>query len=106
MTELARKKLGVLLSSHPDQGDLGHVKALCNASLGAGVDTYLYLIDEGTRAYGDAELMAMKDDGLKLFVCAYGGLQRGIQPDEGAVFGGLSVLGGIMEGCDRFVSFN
>jgi hypothetical protein len=29
-----------------------------------------------------------------------------VEPDAGAVFGGLSALGGIMEGCDRFVAFN
>ncbi|MBI5136563.1 MAG: DsrE family protein [Nitrospirae bacterium] len=105
MGELAGKKLGILMATHPERGDLARVGALADAALEQGADCYLYLIDEGTRAYGDPALKALQGRGLKLFVCAYGGLQRGVQPDEGAVFGGLSVLGGILEGCDRFVSF-
>jgi len=100
------KKLGLLLATHPERGDVVRIAALAHAALGRGVDVYLYLIDEGARAYGDDALVELQGRGLKLFVCAYGALQRGIQPDEGAVFGGLSVLGGIMEGCDRFVSFS
>lgn len=106
MSALAGKKLGILVSSHPDKGDLGPVRHLAEAALGAGVDCYLYLIDEGTRYYGAPDLAALAERGLKLYVCAYGGKLRGIEPDEGAVFGGLSALGGIMEGCDRFVAFN
>ncbi len=102
----AQKKLGLLLATHPDRGDVARVAALADAALAKGVDCYLYLIDEGARAFGDPAIVALQGKGLKLFVCAYGGLQRGIQPDESAVFGGLSVLGGIMEGCDRFVSFS
>ncbi|MFQ5508448.1 MAG: DsrE family protein [Leptospirillia bacterium] len=100
------KKLGILLSAHPDKGDVPRIRSLAEASLAAGVDTYLYLIDEGTRAYREASLHALKDNGLKVYVCAYGGKSRGIEPDEGAVFGGLAALGGIMENCDRFIAFN
>ena len=106
MTETAGKKLGILVSSHPDKGDLAHVNGLAGAALAGGVDVYLYLIDEGTRYYGDPALDALKARGLKLYVCAYGGKSRGVEPDAGAVFGGLSALGGIIEGCDRFVAFN
>lgn len=106
MAELSGKKLGILLSSHPDKGDVPLVRRLAEEALSVGVDTYLYLIDAGTRAYRDDTLTALRDKGLKLYVCAYGGKQHGVEPDEGAVFGGLSALGGIMEGCDRFVSFN
>jgi sulfur relay (sulfurtransferase) complex TusBCD TusD component (DsrE family) len=106
MGTLAGKKLGILISSHPDKGDLEPVRHLAGAALDAGADCYLYLIDEGTRHYRDPALTALAERGLKLYVCAYGGKMRGIEPDEGAVFGGLSALGGIMEGCDRFVAFN
>jgi predicted peroxiredoxin len=106
MAAPAQKKLGILVSSHPDKGDLAHVRGLAGAALARGVDVYLYLIDEGTRLYGAPELDDLKAHGLKLYVCAYGGKQRGIEPDAGAVFGGLSALGGIIEGCDRFVAFN
>jgi sulfur relay (sulfurtransferase) complex TusBCD TusD component (DsrE family) len=106
MEAIAGKKLGILISSHPDKGDLVPVSRLAEAALGAGVDCYLYLIDEGTRHYGTPALAALKDKGVKLYVCAYGGKSRGVEPDAGAVFGGLSALGGIMEGCDRFVAFN
>jgi sulfur relay (sulfurtransferase) complex TusBCD TusD component (DsrE family) len=106
MGALAGKKLGILISSHPDKGDLGPVRHMTEAALGAGVDCYLYLIDEGTRYYHDPALAELRDKGVKLYVCAYGGKSRGVEPDAGAVFGGLAALGGIMEGCDRFVAFN
>jgi len=106
MATPADKKLGILVSSPPAKGDLVHVRGLAAAALARGVDVYLYLIDEGTRYYGAPDLDALKAQGLKLYVCAYGGKQRGIEPDAGAVFGGLSALGGILEGCDRFVAFN
>ena len=106
MATLTGKKLGILISSHPDKGDLEPVRRMAGAALDAGVDCYLYLIDEGTRHYHSPVLEALKSRGLKLYVCAYGGKSRGVEPDAGAVFGGLSALGGITEGCDRFVAFN
>lgn len=106
MGALTGKKLGILISSHPDKGDLEPVRRMASAALEAGVDCYLYLIDEGTRHYHDPALEALKAKGLKLYVCAYGGKSRGVEPDAGAVFGGLAALSGIMEGCDRFVAFN
>lgn len=106
MTEIAGKKLGVLVSSHPDKGDMGPVSELLAASLKGGVDTYLYLIDDGTRHYLNPVLDELRADGLKVYVCAYGGKPRGVTPDEGAVFGGLAALGGILDACDRFIAFN
>lgn len=106
MTDLSGKKLGILISSHPDRGDFAHVEALTRASIEQGVDVYLYLIDEGTRHYLNPNLKMLGKSGVKLFVCAYGGKPRGVEPDADAVFGGLAALGGIIDGCDRFVSFN
>ncbi|MDH5527382.1 MAG: DsrE family protein [Nitrospirota bacterium] len=100
------KKLGILLSAHPDKGDLPAIRGLALAARAAGTDTYLYLIDEGARAYKDPLMETLREAGVKLYVCAYGAMPRGVEPDEGAVFGGLAALGGLMDACDRFVSFN
>jgi sulfur relay (sulfurtransferase) complex TusBCD TusD component (DsrE family) len=106
MTALTGKKLGFLISSHPERDDLAHAAALAGAALDAGGDVYLYLIDEGTRYYHDPRLAALAARGLKLYVCAYGGKSRGVEPDSAAVFCGLAALGGLVDACDRFVSFN
>lgn len=106
MSAAAGKKLGILLSAHPEKGDLPAIGGLALAARQAGAETYLYLIDEGTRAYTDPLMDTLRQAGVRLYVCAYGAKPRGIEPDEGAVFGGLAALGSLMDACDRFVSFN
>jgi sulfur relay (sulfurtransferase) complex TusBCD TusD component (DsrE family) len=100
------KKLGILLSTPPSHRNLQTVLGLTDAALQGGTDVYLYLIDEGTRNFHEDRLRQLSGKGLKLFVCAYGAQNRGIFPSDEAVFGGLAVLGELINNCDRFISFN
>ncbi len=103
---MARKKLGMLLSTAPSHPNLQTVRSLSGTALGSGQDVYLYLIDEGTRALDDPGLQALSKQGMKLFVCAYGAQRQGISVSDQATFCGLVVLSDIVKGCDRFLSFN
>jgi len=106
--DLARKKLGVLLSTGPDHANLGTALGLGGAALDRGADLYLYLIDDGVRALGDARLRALAARGARLFVCAYGCQKRRIPLEDAAdiTYCGLVVLTDILNATDRFVALN
>jgi len=99
--DLTRKKLGVLLSTGPEHSNLA-------AALDRGADLYLYLIDDGVRALGDARLRALSARGAKLFVCAYGCQKRRIPLEDApdVTYCGLVVLTDIINATDRFVALN
>jgi hypothetical protein len=103
---LRGKKLGVLLSSSPSQPGFQHGLALSQTALAAGVDVYLYCIDEAVRGLEDTRLREMAGQGLKLFACAYSSDQRRLPRPSHAIFSGLAALSELMAATDRFVSFN
>ena len=81
--------------------------SLSGAALKAGVDVYLYLIDEGVLVVDDPRFQPLRDSGLKLFACAYGAQQHGVpRKEEKATYCGLVVLSNIVSFCDRFVALN
>lgn len=106
--DLAGKKLGLLLSTGPEHGNLDTAIGLATAALGRGTDVYLYLIDDGVKALTDLRLRALPGQGVKLFVCAYGCQKRRIPlEDSGDItYCGLVVLTDLINGTDRFVALN
>jgi sulfur relay (sulfurtransferase) complex TusBCD TusD component (DsrE family) len=101
-----KKKLGLMLSTPPEHPNMNTAMRLSMAALSLGHEVYLYLIDEGTRNLSDVRLRGLQDQGLKLFVCAYGAQRQGIAPNDQAVFCGLVVLSDLVKGCDQFISLN
>lgn len=105
--DVAKKKLGLMLSTGPDHAaNLSATVGLAEAALRRGASVYLYLIDDGVRALGDVKPLA--DRGAKLFVCAYGCQKRRIALEDAdtVTYCGLVVLTDLINGTDRFVSFN
>lgn len=105
---LARKKLGLLLSTGPDHPNLDTALGLSTAALDRGADLYLYLIDDGVRVLQDSRLRSLPGRGAKLFVCAYGCQKRRIPLEDSPdlTYCGLVVLTDIINGTDRFVALN
>ncbi|MBM4119846.1 MAG: DsrE family protein [Nitrospira sp.] len=106
---MEKKRLGVLLSTPPSGPDVDTVAGLCREAIKSNIDVYLYLIDEGVRNLNDERLIGLSGSGAKFFVCAYGCQQHGVATDAlapGVTLCGLVVLSNIINGCDRFVSFN
>ena len=95
-----------MLSSEPAHENLATILGLSDAALDRGTDVYLYLIDDAVAAVEDARIQALADRGLKLFVCAYGCQKRRRPLSERATNCGLVVLTDIINGTDRFLSFN
>lgn len=106
LSPLRGKKLGILLSTTPAERNFRHGVRLADAALSAGVDVYLYCIDEAVRGVSDPELQQLRDRGLKLYACAYGAQRRNIPVNALATFAGLTVVNDIIASTDRFVSFN
>src|ERR1041384_8523389 len=102
---LRGKKLGLLLSTRPEDPRFRHGVSLANAALNAGVNVYLYCIDDAVLGVGDAQLQSLKARGLNLYACAYAARRRSIPLSECAAFAGLSVVCDLMAGTDRFLSF-
>ena len=106
--DLAKRKLGLLLSTAPEHPNLTTVLKLSRAALDRGADLYLYLIDDGVRAMDRPEIQELALKGAKLFVCAYGCQKRNIplhDPDR-FTYCGLVVLTDLITGCERFLAFN
>jgi sulfur relay (sulfurtransferase) complex TusBCD TusD component (DsrE family) len=107
--DLAKKKLGVLLSTGPEQPEnLDTAIGLSEAALSRGAGLYLYLIDDGVRALDDARVQALPARGAKLFVCAYGCQKRRLPLAHGdsVTYCGLVVLTDLINGTDRFLALN
>lgn len=103
---LRGKKLGLLLSTRPEQPSFHHGLRLAEAALESGLSVYLYCIDEAVHGINEPRLQALKARGLKLFACAYGANRRNIPMTEAAAFAGLTVVSDIVASTDRFLSFN
>ena len=106
--DLARRKLGLLLSTGLDHGNLDTAIGLASAALRCGASVYLYLIDDGVSTLADPRLRALPGLGAKLFVCAYGCQKRRIPLEDSAdiTYCGLVVLSDLITGTDRFVALN
>ena len=106
MSDLGKKKLGVLLSSEPSHDNLETALGLSAAALDRGADVYLYLIDDAVAAVEHPRVQELAARGLKLFVCAYGCQKRRLPLSDLATNCGLVVLTDIINGTDRFVALN
>ena len=106
--DLERKKLGIMLSTAPEHPNLRAALGLSEAALARGASVYLYLIDDGVRALDDPGVRALPERGAKLFVCAYGCQKRRIplKDADTVTYCGLVVLTDLINGTDRFISFN
>lgn len=103
---LRGKKLGLLISAGPGQPGFRHGIGLAEAAVAKGIDVYLYCIDDAVTGLNDARLQSLKNQGLKLFACAYGAQRRQLPIDDRAIFSGLTVVSDLMSATDRFLSFN
>src|SRR5262249_15755869 len=101
-----KHKLGILLASGASSPSSKTAVRLAETALDKQIDVYLYLIDDGVYNLDNQRLLDLKKRGVKLFACAYGAQQRGLPVSDKATFSGLVVLSDIINGCDRFISFN
>jgi len=104
--DLAKRKLGLMVSTAPEHPNLETALGLSGAALDRGADVYLYLIDDAVAAVEDPRLQALAGRGLKLFVCAYGCQKRRLPLSDKATNCGLVVLTDLINGTERFLALN
>jgi sulfur relay (sulfurtransferase) complex TusBCD TusD component (DsrE family) len=104
--DLAKRKLGFMVSTPPDHPNLETALGLATAALDRSAEVYLYLIDDGVAAVEDPRVQALGDRGARLFVCAYGCQKRRLPLSDKATNCGLVVLTDVINGTDRFVALN
>ena len=104
--DLRGRKLGILLSTKPENPNLDTCLALSRAALDRGTDLYLYLVDDGVINIDDDRVLELGRRGGKLFVCAYGCQRRRLPITDKATYCGLVVLTDLINGCERFVALN
>ena len=104
--QYAGKKLGLMLSTGPENGNLDTAVGLSEAALDRGAQVYLYLIDDGVAAVDHPRVQALAERGARLFVCAFGCQKRGLPLSERATNCGLVVLTDVINGTDRFIALN
>jgi sulfur relay (sulfurtransferase) complex TusBCD TusD component (DsrE family) len=102
---LTGKKLSVLISCGPQHPGFRHGVRLAQTALDAGVQVYLYCLDDAVTAVSDPHLQTLRQRGLNLFACAYGAQRRDLPVTDLAAFSGLSTLTELIAGSDRFLSF-
>lgn len=106
MVDLAKRKLGLMVSTTPDHPNLDTAVGLGAAALARGADVYLYLIDDAVAAVEDPRVQALADRGLKLFVCAYGCQKRRLPLSDKATNCGLVVLTDVINATERFLALD
>lgn len=104
--KLQGKKLGILLSTLPDHPNFTHGIRLAETALANDVEVYLYCIDEAVPGISDPRIRRLKQQGIRLFACAYGAHKHNLTMNEEAIFAGLTVVADLMGDTDRFISFN
>ena len=103
---LAKRKLGLMVSTGPEHANLDTAVGLGRAALERGAEVYLYLIDDGVAGVEDARVQALAERGARLFVCAYGCQKRRLPLSDKATNCGLVVLSDIVNATDRFLALN
>ncbi|MCS6913980.1 MAG: DsrE family protein [Myxococcales bacterium] len=71
-------RLGILLASGPEEGDLPLVEAVARAALAQGRQVGLFLMDAGCSWALDGRLQALIRDGVEATICAMDAEARGL----------------------------
>lgn len=100
------KKLGVLVSVHPQDPNFEHSLRLSESALAAGLQVFFYCMSEAIHGIGDDRLQKLRARGLRLCACSQAAKKRGLPEDDLAVYCGLTMLSDILASSDRFVAFN
>ncbi len=106
---MQKKTLGILLSTPPAHRNTAVALGLLQVAGERNIIVSLYLIDDGVHHLSTPSFSEFRCPHVKLFVCAYGCMQRQIpssSTDKDIVFCGLVILSNIIRGTDRFLALN
>jgi sulfur relay (sulfurtransferase) complex TusBCD TusD component (DsrE family) len=102
----AKKILGIMLTTTPENENTHTVVRIAEAALASGNEVRIFLMCDGVHNVKDARFMSLSGKGAQLSLCAYNTDQRSVNQCEGILWGSQYDLAGIVEECDRFLAFN
>lgn len=101
-------RLGLLLCTAPEEGDLPVVEAAARAALAAGHEVGLFLMDAGVTCAQDPRLRALLDEGVDATACATDAEARGVSAAleaAGVRLGSQRDHARLLRDSDRFLAF-
>lgn len=98
-------KLGLLLTTSPENENTGTVIAISRAAREQGHDVSIFLMYDGVYNINKKEFVELADIGVNIAVCALNVEQRKVGKVEGILFGSQYDHACIAAEVDRLISF-
>jgi len=98
-------KLGILLTTSPENENTNSVIAITESALSLGHEVSIFVMDDGVYNIKHQKFHSLTKKGAKVTVCAYNAEQRSLDKVEGVLFGSQYDLAIIAHESDRFLSF-
>ena len=95
------KSLGIILTIPSGHSHFGMAVIEASQACKIGVDVYLYCLDEAVLCINSIELQTLRNQGLKLYGCAFAARKHHLPLNDLAVFCGLSTLSDLLAGVDQ-----
>lgn len=99
-------RLGILLTTTPENENTHTVVKLSEAALAMGKEVHIFLMCDGVHNVEDHRFLSVMEKGAHLTLCAHNADQRRVARREGIDWGSQYDLAGIIEQCDRIIGFN
>ncbi len=98
-------KLGILLTTSPENENTSTVIAVSDAARRQGHEVSIFLMYDGVYNIHRKEFVALLDKGVNITVCTFNVEQRNVGRVKGILFGSQYDHACIANDVDRFVSF-
>ena len=98
-------KLGILLTSSPENENTNTVISLSRSAREQGHEVSIFLMYDGVYNVHRKEFAQLADKGVRIAVCALNAEQRSVQKVGGILFGSQYDHACIAGEVDRFISF-
>lgn len=100
-------KLGILLTTSPENEDLHTVINLCEAAIAEGKEVQLFMMCDGVYGSYCGQLTDLVPKGVKISQCHHNAEERKIHEEEGGPVASASqyIFSGIISDVDRLITF-
>lgn len=98
-------KLGILLTTSPENENTNTVIEISKAAREEGHDVSIFLMYDGVYNVNKKEFAELVDKGVEIAICAFNAEQRKVAKVDGILFGSQYDHACIASDVDRFVSF-
>lgn len=98
-------KLGILLTTSPENENTNTVISLSRAARGQGHEVSIFLMYDGVYNVNKKEFAELANNGVSIAICALNAEQRFVKKVDGILFGSQYDHACIAGNVDRFISF-